>query len=94
MLAQEPRHERALEVAALPRARGIENLVEQIREPATEPDAEWDAEPLLAPVENPRRQQGTQRLLEYVLAAAITNLEARGKRGRKIDDVVVEQRHA
>ena len=57
VLPQQARDERRLEVAALLRARRVEDVGEETRQSAAEPGAERDAEALLAPLENRVRQQ-------------------------------------
>ena len=83
-----------LEIAALQARRRQQRVGEQLAQVAAEPDAERHAEALLAPVEDVARQQRGRHFLQHVLAPAVLDLQRRRQRGRELDDLVVEQRHA
>src|SRR5690349_972307 len=94
VLVDDARDERRVEVAALSCAAGQKDVGKQLAYAAAEPAAERYFEAAFAPVQDVARQQRRRRLLQDVLPPAVTDLQVGRQLRGKVDDLVVEERHA
>src|SRR5215813_11343792 len=91
VLVDQAAHGGWLEQPDLRHAIRVQPLMRQAAERTAQPGAKRHAEALLAPVEDPARQQWPQRLLQDVFQSEPVYLEVHGDAAGEFDHRVVEE---